>query len=536
MIRRTKVTGQVDTSIAVRDLTVTGALIGPQFATMMSAIDALTANDQRFGQWVVGSSVYKGRTQFTCTGAADQVKIQAAITACVAAGGGTVWLTEGTFYLTAAIDLSFNNVTLRGAGPATILKKNCNDYAIKVVGTTGTHISGVIIRDLTITRDPADTNMMAFVYCLYADVLTISGLLTVDCCDFGVFVVYCFNGSIRENTFTGTFTAPQKTGGVSVSNCNGIIVDSNHIYSLHSAGPAQGIYLYNSDDAHVINNQINDIQQGLVNGVFYPAGIWISGTAPGRNRVMNNRVIDTGDFATRSASDVAIRIDSNAVGNVVVNNFCADNGNLIDRGNCESATDPCITGQAGNHEDSCTFTRTDAATEIAAGRAPAGFTAHNGSYLYMFKKTSAAGASAGIMYYHDHDEATTNDMAGIVAGCTYSKYGWVYVPTLSGIDVAEVGVYADDAVGGVFGALGHTHPTGKDAWEQVLLTFTVRATATGFALYLAALTAAALNEYFYVDDIRLRPDGVSNEHSQNFSDAGTGALVSGNSWQNPFPA
>ena len=87
------------------DEVTAGAVTGKPFQTMVvAAADAISSTG----------------ADYTCDGTDDQVQINAAITA-LGATGGIVHLTEGTFYITAHIDLATNTI-LEGSGPATILK------------------------------------------------------------------------------------------------------------------------------------------------------------------------------------------------------------------------------------------------------------------------------------------------------------------------------------------------------------------------------------------------------------------------------
>ncbi len=76
-------------------------------------------------------------------GTADDVQIQAAIDAAALAGGGTVYVKEGTYYLAAKISMA-SNVTLRGDGDATILKQtdttNINNTIIEASAVTSARV------------------------------------------------------------------------------------------------------------------------------------------------------------------------------------------------------------------------------------------------------------------------------------------------------------------------------------------------------------------------------------------------------------
>jgi parallel beta-helix repeat protein len=89
------------------------------------------------------------KAAYVCDGTADDVEIQAAVDA-LPSGGGKVVLSEGTFTIGTAINLK-DNVTLAGAGYATVLNKTTANDVINVVGTAVDHITGVTVQDLRIT-------------------------------------------------------------------------------------------------------------------------------------------------------------------------------------------------------------------------------------------------------------------------------------------------------------------------------------------------------------------------------------------------
>jgi len=80
---------------------------------------------------------------FVCSGAADQVEINAAITYVNAKGGGEVILLEGTYVLAASV-LPLSNVTLSGQGVATVLNAGVAAHAIDI-----NNQNYVTIRDLS---------------------------------------------------------------------------------------------------------------------------------------------------------------------------------------------------------------------------------------------------------------------------------------------------------------------------------------------------------------------------------------------------
>ena len=69
-------------------------------------------------------------------------------------------------------------------------------------------------------------------------------------------------------------------------------------------------------------------------------------------------------------------------------------------------------------------------------------------------------------------------------------------------------------------------PTAQDEW-QLLTTGVVAVpeTATGIRAKFIIAAAATDGEYFYADDIWLKPIGRHNEHLNNYFDYGTGTQL-----------
>lgn len=491
---------------------------------------------------VVASQYDPGAADYYCDGTADDVQIQAANDYLVGTyGGGAILLRRGTYNLAATVSLG-SNISLGGEGAASILKKNGNFYAISAIGTSGAHLENVTIRDLTVTRDAADTNEVALVVISAADnsgmercsiVDGYDGGLDLGTCDSGYvqncdFVdcrsfpirltattnSRCFGNSIRS---TGTVLLPI-TGAINISSCSDTIVSNNSIGPLYSSLIMWVVYVQNTGTGvKIVGNTISDVHD--VDDGLSQCGVGIYLANADNCLIEQNSIRDvyaTGPNTVKGSA-IVLSAASPPDGVTVIGNSCRDNGNLIDRGNCESATPPYLTGETDDNNDNCTFAR-DATF------------AHAGTYGYKFVKTNAAGTAARTRF-HNHTDAAAADMAGLVAGCSYTLSAWVYIPSASGILGSEITFELDDEdSAATTQAAANTY----DAWQLVSVTRTLGASATGVEVAIAAAAAAALNEYFQVDDIRVRPDGTHNEHSSNYSDAGTGTRAENNSWQRPF--
>ena len=189
--------------------------------------------------------------------------------------------------------------------------------------------------------------------------------------------------------------------------------------------------------------------------------------------------------------------------NVISNNVCTDNGNLIELADCEDSTDPYITGD-GSSESNASVARD-------SGQAYKG--------TYSSKLTITATASEGIGRLTD--DAATDDLHELIAGLTYKLTAWVYVPSTGGPAAAEVKLrfsYYDSAAWTDVEAVA----TGQDAWEKLDCgEVTIPPTATGIKAERLIEDTASDGEYCYFDNFRLQPIGIHNEHEQNFKDSGT---------------
>jgi len=203
--------------------------------------------------------------------------------------------------------------------------------------------------------------------------------------------------------------------------------------------------------------------------------------------------------------------------NKITNINARNNGNLIDRGDCESETAPMVRGETTPATTNATFSRD-------SGKA------YEGTYSYKHTKTAAAGSSSLVNLV---DVVGTSDMHGLIAGLTYKLSMYIYIPSSGGPDYDEVSIHIYDYDSG-WASTETVCVDSTDAWQSVEVERTIREDATGTILRIDIDSAAANNEYIYVDHIRLEPVGTHNEHDQQYVDYGTGTQLSGNSWNGAF--
>jgi hypothetical protein len=444
-----------------------------------------------------------------CDGTADEVEINAAIVLVKGQGGGTVYLVGGTFNTTAAVVLD-SNITLDIA-PGSTIKKNGNFYAVECRGTLGANKQNITVSGGgTITQDSADTNLKALLYCQYIDNLSLVGIIFSKPYYCGIMVDHV-NGIIEKNRISEESGIPPYRLLMSVDDSNGLTISQNIIIDCITATTLYGIAVVDSSDVIIEGNVISNLMSGYTctgepEGTCY--GIFVA--IGNDNRIINNRLTGVSSLGTTSLKN-AISLGASSVRTVVIGNSAFDNGNLVDRGNCEgdgAGNEPHITADGGSVSNA-TFARSNVQK-------------YAGTYSYLFTKTVAAGTAA---YAWLVDNNTTTDMHTLsIKQGSYKLKAQVYVPA-GAIDHAEVNLIVSQYYAAAWNDTLVACADTTDAWQAVEVTMTMDAACTGVRVGFVALAAAALNETFYVDNIQFIPMGVANEHQNNFYDAGTDTQV-----------
>ncbi len=164
--------------------------------------------------------------------------------------------------------------------------------------------------------------------------------------------------------------------------------------------------------------------------------------------------------------------------------FTEVTSDMIDRGDCESATPPMITGETVPLLSNATWARDNAF-------------AHGGTFGYKFTKTVAAGTYGRVFIT---DSIDTADLHGLTIGLKIVVSIWIYIPAASGILGSEITFDVGDYQG-AWAATTATAANIYDDWQLVQVERTVRGAATGAYIRINAEPAASINEYFYCDDI-----------------------------------
>ena len=186
---------------------------------------------KKTARFVVGTST-SGWTakdcDYLCDGTADDVEINAAITALPATGGEVVIL-DGTYNITASINISKDNVSIRGNGNATILKRmydstNTNSGSTAKGLITLNRKSGCKIQGLQIDGNVA-TYTASYNYGI--DIYSSSdNTVTSNTCNNTSYGISLFLSS-SNNTVTGNTCSNNNNYGIFLSSSSNNTVTGN---------------------------------------------------------------------------------------------------------------------------------------------------------------------------------------------------------------------------------------------------------------------------------------------------------------------
>jgi len=295
-----------------------------------------TISGKRTSRFVIGTSTagwIASDCDYLCDGTADQVEINAAITA-LPANGGEIIILDGTYNITAKINVNKNNVSITGNGNSTILKRMYNSTLSEGIITLAS-VSYCRISDLNI-----DGNRVAYtsgnnlgVYLTSSNNNTITGN-TCNSNNTGVYL----NTSSSSNTITGN-TCNGTWIGIEISLSNNNIITSNTC----NGNSNTGIYLILSNNNTItVNNfssggkcvDLNSSNNNTITGNNCNSGNGIHLAASDSNIIAENTCIrGTGLVGDYTASQSTIRLYSTANDyNLISSNLCLGKAVLIEGG------------------------------------------------------------------------------------------------------------------------------------------------------------------------------------------------------------
>ena len=239
-------------------------------------------SSKRTARFTVGTST-AGWTaadcDYLCDGTVDQTEINAAITALPATGGEIVIL-DGTYNITAKIDVTKDNVSIRGNGNATILKRmfdsSAKEGVITLTGRSGCKIANLQVdgnktiytnsnntginltssSSNTVTGNTCNNNSSSGIYLTSSSSNTVTGN-TCNNCNTGILLT----SSSSNNTVTGNTCNTNNNFGINLTSSSSNTVTGNTCNNNGS-----GIYLNTASNNTVTGNTCNDCNTGILLG------------------------------------------------------------------------------------------------------------------------------------------------------------------------------------------------------------------------------------------------------------------------------
>ena len=256
---------------------------------------------------------------YLCDGTADDVEINAAITALPATGGEIVIL-DGTYNITAKIDVNKNNVSIRGNGNATILKRmfdsSVKEGVITLTGRSGCKIANLQIEGnkgiYTISRN----------YGIYLESSSNNNTITGNICNNnadGIRIEFSNNNTITDNTCNNN-----SNYGIYLSDSS----NNNTVTGNTCNNNSSGIHLFSSNISNTVTgNTCNNNNYGIdLSGSHNNA---ITGnTCNNNNRGINlsSSNINTVTGNTCNNNNYGIYLSSSNINTVTGNNYIRGTG------------------------------------------------------------------------------------------------------------------------------------------------------------------------------------------------------------------
>ena len=278
-----------------------------------------TISGKRTARFVIGTSTAgwtSADCDYLCDGTADQTEINNAITA-LPANGGEIVILDGTYNIIKKIDVTKDNVSIRGNGNATILKRMFDSY-VKEGVITLTSRSGCKIANLQV-----DGNKISYTnsnnYSIYLDASS-DNTVTGNTCNKNISGIRLSSSS--NNAVTGN-TCNKNISGIDLNSSSDNKVTGNTCNNNNSTG----IRLSSSSDNTVTGNTCNK----NISGIYLNSS---SNNAVTGNTCNNNNGYGTGIYLDASSD------------NTVTGNTCNNNDNYSIY--LDASSDNTVTGNTCN--------------------------------------------------------------------------------------------------------------------------------------------------------------------------------------------
>ena len=300
--------------------------IAPYGASLKGLLEELNeAQNRKYATVVVGTQIPGYATSpadFVCDGRNDQVAINTAILA-LPSNGGKVILLEGTYNITAAININKPNVSIEGMGNSTVLKRMWNSSSLEGVLNIGN--SNISVQNLSVDGSKSEYS-------------------SENNCG-----IYIKPGNIN-NTITNNTCNKSKYAGICSNSDNDNIVNTCNKITENTCNDngSNGIYNYGNNDIIIGNICNSNSKVGIVNSSRYGNNI-VGNMCDGNvekgilNSGMRSTILgNTCNFNTGSG------IYSGGEYTTIVGNTCiANNIGIEDRGRNTISGNSCNNNSTG---------------------------------------------------------------------------------------------------------------------------------------------------------------------------------------------
>ena len=352
----------------------------------------ISGGGKKVARFVIGTSTAGWTLEncdYLCDGINDQVEIIQALEALPATGGEIVIL-DGTYNITASINIPKDNVSIRGNGNATILKRGYNSTDTDRGLITLNGKSGCKIQDLQIDGNNATytADYNCGIYLVSSSNNTITGNTCNNNNGCGIFLYTSSNNNtVRGNTCNnnngdGIELVSSSNNTITGNTCNN---NSNGIYLYSSSdntvtdntcyNNGDGIYLFSSSHNTVTDNTCNNNNS---NGIFLSSSSHntVTGNTCNNNNgdgiylISSSNNTITGNTYYNNGNGIYLSSSSN---NTVTGNTCYNNhygiylyesskNNTVTGNTCNSnnygirlasSSNNTITGNTCNNNNGC---------------------------------------------------------------------------------------------------------------------------------------------------------------------------------------
>lgn len=284
----------------------------------------------RPARFVIGTSAAGWTAEdcdYLCDGTSDQTEINAAI-AALPSGGGEVLVLDGTYNISSSIKISKDNVTIRGSGPATVLKRMFNSASSN--GVIGCSAASCRICDLTIDGNKSaytsGNNRGAYASMSAANIkidhITVKNAYT------GIVLIGMTGGSISDCIVQTT-----SAHGIYISGASSVVLDGNTI----SGNGGNGITVESTEGIQIRDNNIS---------VIVDSGIYVD-SASKRGVISGNVIAEPNDDYSIYLSGTGVVITDNVTGRILLGSGSKSNiaaHNISSQSVSNSGTDNVVDG------------------------------------------------------------------------------------------------------------------------------------------------------------------------------------------------